>query len=86
MIGWLVGAAFAAIAVYFATSGGDEIYTDSNGVEWTIREEEPDFWSASTKGYGGKFTHVLGFVSRDQAVEIIEGNAAHRDPVSGQII
>lgn len=64
---------------------GDESYTDQNGVEWRIWDSGP-WWEVGTDGYGGKFTNVQGFTSREQAIEIIEGNAAQRDPETGDIL
>jgi hypothetical protein len=70
-------------------SGGSALggitYTDSNGVPWRIWNAGP-WWTVSTNGYGGRFTRVDGYVSLEQAKSNIDGNAAGRDPATGNIL
>jgi hypothetical protein len=80
-------------------SSGASTYVDRNGVAWKIWEEPGagqmsasgtpmgEMWTVSTDGYGGRWsgTGVTGYVSYKQAVENIEGNAASRDPKTGNI-
>ncbi len=82
-----------AAALYWMFSGPDatdpgeefgELYVDQKGVHWRLYERLPQFWSARTKGYGGMYP--TGYVSRAQARENIEGNAAMRDPATGNIL
>lgn len=80
---WLVVGALLLLVAGGDGSGAG--YKDQHGVTWRVWREGP-FWSVATKGYGGKFTHVTGFTTRAQAIEIIKGNAANRDPKTGAIL
>lgn len=84
---WLALGGLALVLAMTKKKGGD--YIDQNGIHWRIYEQMPDFWCAETEGYGGKWppgSGSCGFVSYNQAVEIIEGNAANRDPKTGALL
>lgn len=68
-------------------SSSNSLYTDQNGIEWRITEEQPGLWMVATDGYGGRWSKgVLGSVSYAQAKKSIDGNARSRDPKTGDLL